>query len=131
VVETGGLENRLALTGYGGSNPSPSAKNSFQDIPEHPSNAINAQQTLGVCVLHHPMPYYESESPEGVFLGYIVFAVGVFSLRKVLGAMSLTDTEIRRCKAKLKPYNQSGRRSRLASDRHTSRRQALTLEVPA
>jgi hypothetical protein len=25
VVETGGLENRLALTGYGGSNPSPSA----------------------------------------------------------------------------------------------------------
>jgi hypothetical protein len=28
VVETGGLENRLALTGYGGSNPSPSAKTS-------------------------------------------------------------------------------------------------------
>ena len=26
MVETGGLENRLALTGYGGSNPSPSAK---------------------------------------------------------------------------------------------------------
>ena len=25
MVETGGLENRLALTGYGGSNPSPSA----------------------------------------------------------------------------------------------------------
>jgi hypothetical protein len=25
VVETGGLENRLALAGYGGSNPSPSA----------------------------------------------------------------------------------------------------------
>jgi hypothetical protein len=33
VVETGGLENRLALTGYGGSNPSPSAKYSFKDIP--------------------------------------------------------------------------------------------------
>ena len=25
MVETGGLENRLALAGYGGSNPSPSA----------------------------------------------------------------------------------------------------------
>jgi hypothetical protein len=29
VVETGGLENRLALTGYGGSNPSPSANAFF------------------------------------------------------------------------------------------------------
>ena len=32
MVETGGLENRLALTGYGGSNPSPSAKNSSKNI---------------------------------------------------------------------------------------------------
>ena len=30
MVETGGLENRLALTGYGGSNPSPSAITSFE-----------------------------------------------------------------------------------------------------
>ena len=28
MVETGGLENRFALTGNGGSNPSPSAKKS-------------------------------------------------------------------------------------------------------
>ena len=27
MVETGGLENRLAFAGYGGSNPSPSATN--------------------------------------------------------------------------------------------------------
>jgi hypothetical protein len=30
VVETGGLENRFALTGNGGSNPSPSATHSLQ-----------------------------------------------------------------------------------------------------
>jgi hypothetical protein len=31
VVETGGLENRFALTGNGGSNPSPSATPSSQN----------------------------------------------------------------------------------------------------
>ena len=36
MVETGGLENRLALTGYGGSNPSPSATSSSKDIPNNP-----------------------------------------------------------------------------------------------
>jgi hypothetical protein len=39
VVETGGLENRLALTGYGGSNPSPSARNSIQFL-HHQQNSI-------------------------------------------------------------------------------------------
>jgi hypothetical protein len=34
VVETGGLENRLALTGYGGSNPSPSAIKLFRTFRE-------------------------------------------------------------------------------------------------
>jgi hypothetical protein len=57
VVETGGLENRLALTGYGGSNPSPSAKTSSEDIPEHPSNAIKAQETLGFWVLRRSVPH--------------------------------------------------------------------------
>jgi hypothetical protein len=82
VVETGGLENRLALTGYGGSNPSPSAKCSSEDIPEHPRNAIRAQQTLGFCVLHCPVPHYESQSP-GYFWRYIVFAVGRTAMNRV------------------------------------------------
>jgi hypothetical protein len=44
VVETGGLENRLALTGYGGSNPSPSAKSSSHNFQE--------------CYIEHGLMFY-------------------------------------------------------------------------
>jgi hypothetical protein len=67
VVETGGLENRLALTGYGGSNPSPSAKYSFKDIPEHSIDATKAQYILGFCILRRSVPGMEVRARRGIW----------------------------------------------------------------
>ena len=50
MVETGGLENRLALTGYGGSNPSPSATKSIETVPE--------KSTESCAIVHHFGPPY-------------------------------------------------------------------------
>ena len=47
MVETGGLENRFALTGNGGSNPSPSAISSSESILENLKQDTRPQQRLG------------------------------------------------------------------------------------
>jgi hypothetical protein len=49
VVETGGLENRFTLTGNGGSNPSPSATSSSEDVQRQPDGSSKTQYVLGLC----------------------------------------------------------------------------------
>ena len=56
MVETGGLENRLALTGYGGSNPSPSAINVYTALCVRGSNPSPSAISL-LCELAIPFPH--------------------------------------------------------------------------
>ena len=79
MVETGGLENRFALTGNGGSNPSPSAINSSKRVQDNPKKIRKPQRQLGFSFFNVRRRIMEAGSCWGYFWGYLLAGLGVVS----------------------------------------------------